>query len=247
MILGAMIPVVAYALVSAAVGLRLSLLWRRTGEAPEACLGGGLLLVSLALPVAAIGRSPALGETTLGRVLFCAGVVGAVSGACAIVAFHGVVFRDGGRARSWGGAAWLGAVAAGLGWIVFCTAQGSSLDEIRARMEPGILAVVAAIGVGFAWGGTMSLRYHAQLVRRARLGLGDPVVANRFWLWGISDVAVTALVLVLGGYVASGATVLQEPVPLTVLAATTALLAVTWLLTFFPPERYLRAVRARSV
>lgn len=58
------------------------------------------------------------------------------------------------------------------------------------------MGITLGTGIAYAWATAESLLYRAQLVRRARLGLGDPVVANRLLLWATTE-AGAALISVL--------------------------------------------------
>jgi hypothetical protein len=90
-----------------------------------------------------------------------------------------------------------------------------------------------------------SLRYYALMRRRRALGLADPVVTNRFLVWGAGEAASTLVVLAL--FVA---TMTQPGIsaadPFVSWCVTLAglLNAFVWWLTFTPPKTYLRWVRA---
>lgn len=96
-----------------------------------------------------------------------------------------------------------------------------------------------------AWSAFEPLLYWRRMRRRLRLGLADPVVANRFLLWG------TALCL---GLLAATVNPVIHAVPRegwtrpligVASALATAAAACTWL-TFFPPPAYLSWVRGRG-
>jgi len=110
----------------------------------------------------------------------------------------------------------------------------------------------------FAWVGIEALRYFGTLRKRARIGLADPVVTHRFWLWGMW--ATATLVLSLADLCARFAYVwttgetevlmVEKAMPIIfVTVAITALLggvaaACLWL-TFFPTRRYVGWVSSR--
>jgi hypothetical protein len=81
--------------------------------------------------------------------------------------------------------------------------------------------------------------------RRARMGLGDPIVANRLLLWGIGASGIAAVTLVhlvaqlLGRY----------ELPPSLVGVVSALLlgtAVAEWLAFFPPRAYRRRFGRRA-
>ncbi|HVP28207.1 MAG TPA: hypothetical protein VMW35_03510 [Myxococcota bacterium] len=134
-------------------------------------------------------------------------------------------------------------------------------DHFAVHIVPGpvywfSLAVRVA---GVVWMSAESFRYGALLRRRLRLGLADPLVANRFVLWGIWAAAVTLLnlsdPLARAWYcaVAGTTTVLVPEVArqmiVIVMAVTSALgivAAACLFLTFFPTAAYRRWVLARQ-
>jgi hypothetical protein len=82
--------------------------------------------------------------------------------------------------------------------------------------------------------------------RRLALGLSDPVMVNRFILWGISSVAAA---LLCGGLILCALAnwvIVRDPVPLTILAATGSITCLTGSLTFFPPRVYQEYLRSRT-
>lgn len=101
--------------------------------------------------------------------------------------------------------------------------------------------------VVFAWMSAESLRYYAQMRRRIGLGLADPVVANRFLLWGAgtglsSPIVFFLLYLTLTRDQLLGGDVLASSVVMLAGFINTTV----WWLTFVPPETYLRWVRSRA-
>ena len=105
-----------------------------------------------------------------------------------------------------------------------------------------------------------SFRYWALLQRRLRIGLADPLVANRFLLWGVWAATVTLLnlsdPLARAWYCAVAGTT-TELIPevarhmiVVVVALTSALglvAAACLFLTFFPTAGYRRWVLSRQV
>jgi hypothetical protein len=243
--IGAFIPLAIFMVILGSVGFRLVRLWQRTGELPELSLGAGLLIVSCSMPLCAAGRIPGLAMEMTGRACFALGMVAVWVGMSLMVFFTYWVFR---RGSSWGRVL-LATLAVGLGCgVVYMSIQnfaGDSIEAIKPMMLPGTLTVMGTILMCFFWGGTESFRYWRALSRQQALGLADPVVTNRFLLWGIASVTSSALILVIAGCAISGMTIMREPVPLAMLAGAGCIMSATWYLTFFAPERYLGWVRAR--
>jgi hypothetical protein len=99
----------------------------------------------------------------------------------------------------------------------------------------------------FGWVALESLHYYAQMRKRRVLGLADPVVTNRFFVWGAGEGVASLVVVVL--FVA---TMTQPQIstsdPLVSWCVTLAGLvnALVWWLTFTPPTAYLRWIRGRA-
>jgi hypothetical protein len=99
-----------------------------------------------------------------------------------------------------------------------------------------------------AWTAIESLRYYGLMRRRVPLGLADPLVANRFLLWGmgacftILAVWASSTPLFLTG---SAELLATWTPPLYVLTAVFGLATITcYGFTFFPPSWYRRRVGA---
>jgi hypothetical protein len=103
-----------------------------------------------------------------------------------------------------------------------------------------------------------SFRWWGMLRRRLRLGLADPVVTDRFLLWGVwaacstlnfvADLASRSFYWLVFGTIQPVPEYLAATVGPTI-AITMALgcvSAVTLFLTFFPTRAYLRRVQARG-
>lgn len=134
-------------------------------------------------------------------------------------------------------------------------------DRFAVHIIPGpIYWVSLAVRIaGVAWMSFESLRYGALLRRRLRLGLADPLVANRFLLWGVWAATVTLLnlsdPLARVWYCAVAGTT-TELIPdvarnmiVIVVAVTSALGIVAagcLFLTFFPTAAYRRWVLSRQ-
>ena len=98
------------------------------------------------------------------------------------------------------------------------------------------------------WGAAESLRYYAMMRRRAKLGLADPLVTNRFLLWGLgigaagigSAISVTAMVP------SPVSTCWRSPGSPPATRSTALTAAVLMWVAFIPPGFYRRFVESRS-
>jgi hypothetical protein len=228
-------------LVMTALAMRLFRLARRTGGLPEALVGVYFLLVpfGIAASIRVDRFDPAAAwavRATANALFSCGGV--------AILLFAWFVFRPDARwarALAWGGSA---AIA-----LLWATAIPLGLYE-----SDYSLFLLLPVYASYLWVFFESARYALLLRRRQRLGLADPVVANRFLLFAIWTGGVGAITLmgvgmsfvqvVQGTFHDGGG--LSNPV---VLGATRALslpIAVSIFLTFLAPARYHAWLRTRA-
>jgi hypothetical protein len=155
--------------------------------------------------------------------------------AAALYVFDWRVFRPGSRAC----AALALAAVAGLGatWLglVFVDGlEGRSLSGSNAYWCDFWLRAGA-----YAWAAGESLHHHARGRRRLALGLADPVVVDRFRLWGIAMAAISGMFG--NAFIVALLNAGHAPPPLWyLLDGFLALVAsATMWVTFFPPRRYL--------
>jgi hypothetical protein len=230
---------------SAVVAIRLLLLARRTGEKPELLLGLGILGTAVlgygVLIAAAVARGvdEPVATTSGERALQAAGVVLHDAGVSMVVLFVLTVFRAGERWAAGLAAAMLAALWAGsLGW----------------ELENGFRNV--GIGNGFwwlryaviwsypLWTSVESYRYYGLMRRRVALGLAEPLVANRFLVWGSASLgtALATWTASLPYFLASDPAAAVAWRPLIHVATATFGVATVALyaLTFFPPAAYRR-------
>lgn len=219
----------AFAFASFIVGLRLLWLAARTGELPERAIGASLLLAG------GVG-------TTL---LVIAGQMGAARGVLATAAMFAVdcgiavlgiftwqVFRPGPV-----GAALL-ALFGGLVFLSFSTDLASGFYLGVRRPEFSMAADYAGRLGMYGWATLEALRQYVLARRRLRLGLSDPLVANRFLLWGVGTLAALGVWLHALWRELSGAGSVEEAY--LVIALLGGACAVSIWLAFFPPRAYRR-------
>jgi hypothetical protein len=234
----------AFILTSLVMGVRLLLLARRTGELPELAVGLALFLMGgLAYPMIAVARfATPLPEgpriALAGLALLLNGV-----GTVAVGVFNWRVFRP---SEPWARTA-VAALAVALAASLALEALTPGLrDAALHNRGAGLRAFFVLLGLPLAWASWESLRFHGLLLKRMRLGLGDPVVADRMWLWGISTLA--AFVSNLATSVSSffGVDIAVSTFGALLIAPLGLLAAGAMWLAFFPPESYLRRVAARA-
>ena len=106
------------------------------------------------------------------------------------------------------------------------------------------LPISFAFLTAFVWTAAESLRYYGLMRRRQALGLADPAVTNRFFIWGAGAALSTVLTLVTVAMTFAG----QSNGTISRVATTSAGLvnAVVWWLSFMPPSAYLAWLSRRS-
>ncbi|MGH0033441.1 MAG: hypothetical protein ACQGVK_00285 [Myxococcota bacterium] len=248
---------------SLAVGAKLLRLSLAPDRTPERCLaiyfllgvflGGGFIIAAYA------GWSdPALGMP-LSWVpgLHVAGTVGVFSGALAIYVFTWRTFRR--ESRFAAAVVALATVVLLGGFAGRCLGEGFAIST-----DPGVSywTMYWVRIASLVWVAGESIAYAARMRRRLKLGLVDPMVADRFLLWSVwasasllaalSEVIARVVFHWMGGEsvaAADGARGLAAPiivVSLTITSTAGMMSATTLFLTFFPTPAYRRWVDRRA-
>lgn len=175
---------------SAVVAVRLLLLARRTRQEPERLLGAAILCAAvlgygvLIANLLVRGARPGAEAPMLGVFLSGAGRTLHDLGVTLFLVFVVRVFRP----RELWAKALAGAMLAllwgGLGWGAL---HGAFRYELEAVGRPAWWCEYAVIWTYALWSMGESYRYWGVMRRRAAIGLADPVVANRFFLWGTAS------------------------------------------------------------
>ena len=108
------------------------------------------------------------------------------------------------------------------------------------------LLLVGTFVAGLFWTACESLTYYGKMRKRRMLGLVDPVVCNRFFLWGVGGLGAFLGIATLSASLLLGWRLVTHPLPMFGLFASGFSLAVTWWLAFLPPLAYLEHLRARA-
>ncbi|MAF29510.1 MAG: hypothetical protein CL819_09840 [Croceicoccus sp.] len=176
------------------VGLRLLVLARRGAHRPALLIGTYLLVAmgmggaAMSLPMAR-GATETITITVVDRALLGSGCLFTAIGILAILTFTREVFR---REQRWARGV-RGAIAA----IVVVGLLGHGLTTGFYLDLGGRFGVVFLVGSVLAsgWTSLESLIYYRQMRRRLKIGLAEPIVANRFLLWGLGAGSAVALLL----------------------------------------------------
>jgi len=239
----------AFAAMAAVIGIRLVALSRRTGGSAERLLGWGLQLTAgwgYGVMIASILVRQALGQTEapLGQAVTGFAWVLHNLGVTAMLAFVVGVFRP--------GVAWARSLAFALaatmwiGWGLYVATGGLA----TATAGGWYWLAFVAIGTYPLWMAAESFRYWARMRRRQALGLAEPILVDRFRVWGIASCSAALAVWTVnvptwlgqpvGSPEAGGVTALA--MLLTAVFGTTTVGA--YWLTFFPPRFYARRFTA---
>lgn len=235
---------VSFIIVSLVIGLRLLLLARRTRELPEFAIGLALFLMGgLGYPLVSVARL-AHGMPEGARTsLFLAAILFNFIGTGAICVFNRRVFRP---RDAW--AHWLTVAFA-------CSLAGAlALQSVTPGLPAAALyddgagyhLFMTFQGVPIAWAAFESLRYYRLVKRRAQLGLADPMVVNRIFLWGVAMLSAfvinlfSSVLAFIGIDIATSAPGALVVAPLGLVAA-----GCVWL-AFLPPAAYTRRFSPRA-
>ena len=220
--------------VSTVVSARLLALWRRTRALPELLIGVTVACLGpVGFGLLAGGRMLAVESTALAAALTAAGSTAAVLGTISLSIFNWRVYRP--------DSLWVARMTA-AGALVLLTALAIvASSQGFARGEPlgwsqargGMLSAV------MLWGAIEAFRFYGAMRKRLRLGLADPLVTNRFLLWGLSSWAAGqgAGIAVVVQFLL-GATALASPVVVLTMSAHGLVSALTMALAFMPPRFY---------
>jgi hypothetical protein len=169
-------------LVSFIVGVRLIRMSWQSQKTPEFLLGVTLLLWGLSY---ACWQIPiAMANQPLTRPLFFAGRAFSCGATIFFASFTWIAFRS--QAR------WAKALFFAIAISVFAGVAGSfavgDWEGVRPLSNPWWWADWAAALVAMSWVGVEGFINYLNARQRVRLGLCDPLVCNRYLLWGITGI-----------------------------------------------------------
>jgi hypothetical protein len=171
----------AFFVVSLTVGVRLVALWWRDRELPQLLIGLGVLGIGpIGFGCQTLGQVLHADYDVAARAVFAIGLFAASGGAFAKYIFNYTVYHPGSLAVR------RLAQVAGAGLLVSCIWVWASNGFTRIQEIDASYLVRSALQVScLLWGSIEALRYWRMMRRRVRLGLADPVVTNRFFMWGV--------------------------------------------------------------
>ncbi len=246
--IAALCGLVWFMVTSLAVGVRLIALWRRTRQLPELLLATGLLCTGfLSFAMSMIGKLFGAPGSPLRLWLPIGGPAVEASGCIALVVFAWKVFHPDAR--------WAKALATALVALMVAGLAGELLSGQYIRygdalpsVGPWIPLGLASRGLAPTWMAFESWRYFGMLRRRARLGLAEPLVVNRFALYGVAMTATVAAYTVTVAHRAVLQTGLAvDPWAFGLVSLLASVSAVGIGLGFFPPRFYRRWIAPRAI
>lgn len=221
-------------LIATYVGVRTLLIWRRTRMVPELMIGLNVLGLSIGGVVLTIMGDATLTTQTFAPFTFGLGCL--VLHTSALFVGNWKIFRPDAR---WAALLSCGAIVTTSLWAVW------ALEMPETSWERTIYYVNIRL-VGQAWSTYECVRYSRMLNRRAELGLADPMLAHRIWLWGMGAVAqVIVLLCEVGAWYKTGGALVSSPTGLHI-TSVLGLSGITAVyLAFFPPAAYVRFIEGR--
>jgi hypothetical protein len=230
--------------------LRLIALWRRSRLAPEGFLAIFFLAFGVGIPLRlSLIRNTAVSPAWLETLNACA-VVCLLTAVTSLILFTRNVFRpNSARARAFAGLV----IAICIGCIGVMAWEGAFADPLHPATMIANMIVLPA----FWWAFIECGSHYRKMRRQTHLGIGDPLVRNRFLLWSLWTGAFSVLPtfalgvkLFLVAVTPEGQTAVATPA----LLAFTKLLALACLttagtsiwLSFFPPVAYTAKVLGRA-
>ncbi len=200
-------------------------------------------MVILGCPPAIAGTIPGLLSPQMASAASATSLLFVEAGVLCIFAFTWRVFRPNSR---W---AALGVAAAGVMLIVQVTGNAyaglpaANPAEFFEFTRPWLMAHHFLMAGAFGWSAAESLMYHRTLSRRLTLGLAEPIVVDRFALWGRMGIASTLMNGANTLCLLVGLNIMTHPIP-QLSTAVLGMVAATFLyLGFMPPDWYLTRVQ----
>lgn len=227
MALLALLGISAFGVVSFVVGLRLVLLSRRTGLLPERLIGVSLFFAG-GLGTGLLVAAGFAGEA--GWLVATASVLMINLGVAALGVFTWRVFRP----TLFGATLVAACIALLFLSMIVDRFAGEYLGASRSDFS--IASDHAGRLLLYGWATWESFRQYALARRRVRIGVTEPLVANRFLLWGIGT--SSALGIWLHAFWSELARRPDQTESYLVITALGTACALAIWLAFFPPQAY---------
>lgn len=233
------LSLIAFSVATLVIAVHLLAIARRTRKAPELLLGLAFVfqLAGNFIIVWTI-ETDVLAEPVRARTIETAEVALDV-GFVFVAAFNVRVFRRGSR--------W----AQILAWVLCVALLAAQVTSWSMLAEWGRYTALYFVKFGlraciYLWTALEAFAYYRLMMRRVRHGLSEPVVANRFLIWGIA--ACFALVMLFGFEVGEVVDYRSDAGSILSLVGSLAgaPAAVLFWLTFLAPNGYRNFVKRRS-
>ena len=228
-----------YTATSLVVGIRLIMRSYRSRGLPEFLIGCTYAASSgLGYPLTVTAsfmpsRAATLGAMAIGEALI-------VLGCSCFLFFNAKVFRP---TAGWSvPVAALGSLILAACGAVVVVAFFSTPDValVTERTRTGTVLFLLVLVAGQGWTAIEGFRHHRMMRKRLVLGLAEPVVTNRFLLWGISGLVSLTWNGVVNSYLLAGVNINAHPVPVFAVSFGGLVTAACLVLTFMPPAWYVR-------
>jgi hypothetical protein len=236
----------AFVLSGSIVGLRLLRLGLRSRQLPEIYLGGSLLsyaAIGQPLVVAYRPVGQAFGYEALLLTLGLALSAISASAVC-LYLFTRTVYRPNSRVAN--ALVWLVALASAISGLVVLVNVSVEFNGMPTPTRFAVAVLSLVYAAGMFWTSIESLQYFGKMRKRLAVGLAEPLVTNRFLLWGIGCGTAGSSSVGLMACAAVGLDIGVHPVPLLMTSGAGLVVAVCWALAFLPPRSYCRWVELRA-
>jgi len=221
-------------------GARLTLLGIRTGEAPERFLGASFMMFGVSGILYSLPEIEIFSD--IQTPLYFAARVAYLPASVLIAVFTVRVFRPDERWARWLVRGVVVLVVAGVGGSAMRDDwEGFSLDNDWFWLE------WVGYTLPFGWAAAEAFRQYRQARRRVRIGLCEPSVCNRMFLWSLFGVIQFAgCIAVIGQYAAYERENLFSSTWDILYGGTILAALVAMWMAFFPPRIYVRWINGAA-
>lgn len=232
-----------FVLASIVIGTRILVMGLRSRDLPELAIGCGLLLAAgLGYPMMMVAQL-ATGLPEGVRIgLLVAHMLCNIVGLGGLAYFTFRVFRP---EAAWARVLWISLPATEL------------LSAAAQLLGPGPMAFIERMSgpwnintyvgmVVLCWAGFESMKHYSMARRRVRIGLAEPIVANRMGLWGVSMLSAATISILSVTLQAMGVIVMGSLTGALITGPLGLVTATAIYLAFMPPGWYVRRLAAAA-